>query len=82
MPEARPHGEVLWHGFAADVTARKEIELALRQGDQRWAMAAQAARIGIAQFERATGRIMLDPIACANHGLPETTGLTSVGVAP
>lgn len=74
MPEARAHGEVLWHGFAADVTARKEIELALRHGDQRWAMAAQAARIGIAQFERATGRIVLDPIACANHGLPETTG--------
>lgn len=74
MPEVRPHGEVLWHGFAADVTARKEIELALRHGDQRWAMAAQAARIGIAQFDRATGRIVLDAIACANHGLPETTG--------
>ena len=78
MPAPQPEGGVLWHGFAADVTARKEIELALRTGDQRWAMAAKAAGIGIAQFDPASGRIALDPIACGNHNLPADAGEMSL----
>lgn len=70
LPEPHPAGGVLWHGFTADVTARKEIELALRTGERRWSMAARAAGIGIAQFDRPSDRISLDAIACANHGLP------------
>nr|WP_162255169.1 ATP-binding protein [Rhizobacter sp. Root1221] len=70
LPEPHPDGGVLWHGFTADVTARKETELALRTGEQRWSMAAEAAGIGIAQFDRRTDCLSLDAIACANHGLP------------
>ena len=70
MPEAHAQGGMLWHGFAADVTTRKETELALRRSEQRWNMAATGAGIGIAQLDLATGLVSLDAIACNNHGLP------------
>jgi signal transduction histidine kinase len=69
MPEAHPNGGVVWHGFAADVTARKETELALRRSEQRWNMAAAGAGIGIAHLDVGTGLMTLDAIAAANHGL-------------
>ncbi len=68
-PELHPDGGTLWHGFTADVTARKEIELALRSSDERWDMAASAAGIGIAQFNLHNGLVTFDPRACVNHGL-------------
>ncbi len=70
VPERDPQGGTLWHGFAADVTARKEIELALRSSEERWSLAAEAAGIGIAQLDLGTERLSFDARACANHGLP------------
>ena len=70
MPEPGTDGSVLWHGFVADVTARKETELALRSSEQRWNMAAEAAGIGIAQLDLADGSVLFDAQACMNHGLP------------
>ncbi len=69
MPERHPAGGTLWHGFSSDVTARKEIELALRSSEERWGLAAEAAGIGIAEVDLASGRITFDARACANHGL-------------
>lgn len=63
-------GGTLWHGFTADVTARKAIEEALQAHEERWQIAADAARIGIAEFVLATGLVSLDRRACVNHGLP------------
>jgi signal transduction histidine kinase/ActR/RegA family two-component response regulator len=69
VPERHPAGGTLWHGFSSDVTARKEIELALRSSEERWGLAAEAAGIGIAEFDLASGQMSLDARACANHGL-------------
>ncbi len=69
VPETHPDGGTLWHGFSADITSRKEIELALRRSEERWSMAAEAAGIGIAQLAWPSGRLCFDARACANHGL-------------
>jgi PAS domain S-box-containing protein len=70
IPERMPDGGTLWHGFTADVTERKQTELALRRSEERWEMAADAAGIGIAEVDLATGVMTLDRRACINHGLP------------
>ena len=69
-PSRLPDGGTLWHGFTADVTARKAIEEALRAHEDRWQIAADAARIGIAEYSLPDDRLVLDRRACANHGLP------------
>jgi len=68
-PERLPDGSVLWHGFTADITARKASEAALRRREQQWQIAAQGARIGLAQLSLADGLLRLDAQARANHGL-------------
>ena len=70
VPEHHPEGGTLWHGFSSDVTARKEIELALRSSEERWSLAAEAAGIGIAELNIESGQVSFDALACANHGLP------------
>ncbi|MBT9524843.1 MAG: response regulator [Rhizobacter sp.] len=69
VPERHPAGGTLWHGFSSDVTARKEIELALRSSEERWSLAAEAAGIGIAELDLERGLMNFDARACANHGL-------------
>ncbi|MGY4826938.1 ATP-binding protein [Sphaerotilaceae bacterium SBD11-9] len=69
VPERHPAGGTLWHGFSSDVTARKETELALRSSEERWSLAAEAAGIGIAEFDLVSGVMSLDARACSNHGL-------------
>ncbi|HSG22224.1 MAG TPA: PAS domain-containing protein, partial [Azonexus sp.] len=32
-PEAEPDGSVLWHGFITDITAKRRVELALRESE-------------------------------------------------
>ncbi|HEX3140846.1 MAG TPA: PAS domain-containing protein, partial [Rhizobacter sp.] len=74
VPERHPAGGTLWHGFSSDVTARKEIELALRSSEERWSLAAEAAGIGVGELDLASGQMNFDARACANHGLkfPQT----------
>ncbi|HEY1392239.1 MAG TPA: ATP-binding protein [Methylibium sp.] len=77
-PERLDNGDTLWHAFSADVTARKQTELALRHSEERWAMAASAAGIGIAQLDLLNGTLRLDRQACLNHGLPFPHGALSL----
>jgi PAS domain S-box-containing protein len=69
MPERLSDGGTLWHGFTADVTERKETELALRRSEERWEMAADAAGIGLCEVDLRSRRMSLDRRACINHGL-------------
>ena len=69
LPEVAADGGVLWNGYTADITERKRAELALRQAEQTWELAAEADRIGIATIDLRSGRMTLDQRACANHGL-------------
>ena len=64
-----PDGCLVTHGFIVDITERKQIELALRESEQRWEIAANATGIGIAQLDLATGLLQFDARACASHGL-------------
>src|SRR5205085_1725869 len=66
-----------YRGTARDVSAQVaamrrsgDHELALRRSEERWEMAADAAGIGIAEADLATGQLLLDRRACINHGLP------------
>ena len=68
-PTRLPDGGTLWHGFTADVSARRAADEALQAHEERWQMAADAAGIGIAQLTLADGRVRFDQRACANHGL-------------
>ncbi len=70
MPERLVDGSTLFHGFTADITDRKQIELALRETELRWERAADAAGIGLVELDVARGLLQLDRRACTVHGLP------------
>jgi PAS domain S-box-containing protein len=65
-------GSLLWHGFATDVTERKQTELALREAQERFELASEAAGIGLLRLDVDTGMLHLDRRACINHGLTKT----------
>ena len=69
-PERLPDGSTLFHGFTADITERKQIELALRDTEARWERAADAAGIGLVEFDLERGLLTFDRRACNVHGLP------------
>lgn len=68
-PEKLPDGSIMWHGFTADITERKQIELALRESQDRVEMASAAAGIGIVEIDLTRGVVVLDHRAQVNHGL-------------
>ncbi len=68
LPQVTPDG-VLWSGYTADIGERKRAELALRQAERTWELAAEADGLGIASLDLHSGQMMLDRRACANHGL-------------
>ncbi len=70
MPERLADGSTLFHGFTADITERKQTELALRETEARWERAADAAGIGLIEVDLAGGLLTLDRRACTVHGLP------------
>jgi PAS domain S-box-containing protein len=64
-------GSLLWHGFATDITERKQIELDLREAQERFELASEAAGIGLMRLDVASGLLHLDQRACINHGLTQ-----------
>jgi PAS domain S-box-containing protein len=62
-------GSLLWHGFATDITERKQIELALREAQERFELACEAGGIGLMRLDVGTGLLHLDRRACIEHGL-------------
>lgn len=62
-----------WRGTSRDVSAAvraRQAEQALRRSELRWEHAAEAAGIGVAELDVASGELHFDARACANHGLP------------
>ncbi|HEY0843829.1 MAG TPA: EAL domain-containing protein [Noviherbaspirillum sp.] len=55
MGDARPQkledGSILWHGYIADITERKEGEQALRASEQRWKFALEGAGDAIWEWD-------------------------------
>jgi PAS domain S-box-containing protein len=69
-PQREADGSTLWHGCTLDITKRKRADIALRQGEERWAQAARAAGIGVIRVSSADETLQLDALACRIHGLP------------
>ncbi|MCR5865953.1 ATP-binding protein [Aquincola sp. J276] len=69
MPEQPPEGGWLWHGFVSDISERRRVELALRASEERWLLAAEATATGLAQIDCRDQSLLLDRMACINHGL-------------
>ncbi|QIB50419.1 PAS domain-containing protein [Pseudomonas sp. OIL-1] len=54
-PESLPDGTLIWHGFAADVTQRKQMEMALELERARLASIIQGANLGTWEWNVQTG---------------------------
>ncbi len=69
-PRSMPDGNVLWHGFATDVTESEKAAAEIVRSGQQWELASQAAGIGIFELNLSTATITLDRNACEVHRLP------------
>ncbi|MFM9916630.1 MAG: ATP-binding protein [Rhizobacter sp.] len=69
-PRRMPDGNVLWHGFATDVTESEKAAAEIARSGQQWELASQAAGIGIFELNLSTATITLDRNACQVHRLP------------
>jgi PAS domain S-box-containing protein len=70
VPVFDSHGRFSgYRGTARDVSALIAAEMTLRANERRWSMAAEAAGIGIAELQLASGKLTFDRRACINHGL-------------
>ncbi|MDO9314829.1 MAG: ATP-binding protein [Burkholderiaceae bacterium] len=65
-----PDGNVLWHGFATDVTESEKAAAEIARSGQQWELASQAAGIGIFELNLSTATITLDRNGCQVHRLP------------
>jgi len=68
LPERLADGSTVWHGYSADITERKQAQIALAASEARWQQAADAAGIGVVRFDLAGDSVQLDRRACAMHG--------------
>jgi PAS domain S-box-containing protein len=58
-PELLVDGSVLWHGFIADVTTRKETEIELRNSREQFALAVQGRNDGIWDWDLTNNNLYL-----------------------
>lgn len=59
-PEALPSGDIIWHGFIADVTARKHMELSLEHQRSRLASIIDSTGLGTGEWNVQTGEVIFN----------------------
>lgn len=57
QPLLQEDGSIIWHGIITDINDIKQIELALKNSEERWQLAIQAADDGIWDWDLETGVI-------------------------
>jgi len=62
MPEREADGSTLWHGFITDITERKQNETALKEKEERLALATSHNGIGIWDFNLRTQELVCDDL--------------------
>jgi len=67
-PERLPDGSTLWHGYIADITARKDAEVELAIGKQRQELALFGADLGLWDWDVRSGQASFDARWCAMVG--------------
>ncbi|MFN4242362.1 MAG: PAS domain-containing protein [Tepidisphaerales bacterium] len=69
QPEREPDGSVLWNGFAMDVTERHRAAEALDLARHRFDAVRKAVRIGLWDWDVATGTLWWDEESCRLFGI-------------
>lgn len=59
-PERLANGDTIWHGYIADITSRKHIELELEHQRQRLAEIIQATRAGTWEADLRSGAVQIN----------------------
>lgn len=59
-PERLENGDVIWHGFITDITARKQMELTLEHERTRLAGIIQATNVGTWEWNVETGETLIN----------------------
>ena len=77
--EPQPDGWTVWRGVATDITALKQAEEKIRQGQERFELAAQADGIGVWDIDLETGKCVWDARMHALYGLEPDTFNGDVG---
>jgi two-component system, cell cycle sensor histidine kinase and response regulator CckA len=76
-PERESDGSILWHGFAHDISGRKEAEQALQDSEERFRLAMAATTDGLWEWDVPTGRTYYSPAYVRMLGYtPEEFGTT------
>jgi PAS domain S-box-containing protein len=72
VPVRNAKGEVLeWIGASADVTERKQAEVALREREAQLAFAQRVGRVGVWGRDLLTGTVFVSPEWCDIVGIPD-----------
>ncbi len=75
-PHRVPDGGVTWDGVQTDITALKETETALRESEERLALALRAGEFGVFDRDLRTGRTEWDAAMHRLWGIPEGKAVT------
>ncbi|SDS63361.1 PAS domain S-box-containing protein [Halopseudomonas sabulinigri] len=59
-PELLENGSIVWHGFIADITARKRIQLALASEQQRLARVIDATGVATWEWDLASDAVLIN----------------------